>query len=144
MRPGRHPTETTESRDGKRTFENNDIVLSSQLESFTLSFDCGGGSRRVTAVLKGIHMRPQRIKDTGHTGTEYRTFGFGLSVGQFSRISRRENDFMPSPSVPTSEDARGSNSVQMAKGRNSTDHMTAAGFEHRNHSTENCVSWGCQ
>lgn len=39
----RHETETTEFCGVERTFEDNDIMLSSQLESLTLSFD-GSGS----------------------------------------------------------------------------------------------------
>ena len=94
----------------ERTFENEEIVLSSQLESFTLSFDRGGGTCRVATVLKeGLYSISTHQK-TGHTGTEYKTFGFGLSAGQFSRISRREDDLMPFPSVSTSNGPQASGS----------------------------------
>lgn len=41
---GCHATEETKFCNTERTFENNDIVLSSQLESFTFSFDRSGSS----------------------------------------------------------------------------------------------------
>ena len=95
----------------ERTFEDDDIVLSSQLESFTFPFDRSGSPRGVTPILEAVQVRGLDTFEGWLTGTEYRTFGFGLSVGQFSSISRREDDCMPSPSVFTSDRPRVSNSA---------------------------------
>lgn len=37
-----------------------------------------------------------------HTGTVYKTFGFGLSSGHCSKIVRNEDDLIPFESVSTS------------------------------------------
>lgn len=49
---GRHTTEVAKPCDVERTFENNDVVLSNQFESFTLSFDCSGSACRVATILR--------------------------------------------------------------------------------------------
>ena len=56
-----HATEAIEFCNAERTFENYDIVLPSQLESFTFSFDRGGSPRGVTTILGGIQIRFPRI-----------------------------------------------------------------------------------
>ena len=44
--------------------------------------------------LRSIQIRLPRV-EVGHTGTVYRTLGFGLSRGQLSSISRRPCASMP-------------------------------------------------
>ena len=66
---------------------------------------------------------------------EYRTFGFGSPVGQFSRISRREDDRIPFPSVSTSVKVQLSDSVEMKKREGRTNQRAAVRFEHRDDTT---------
>lgn len=83
---------------------------------------------------------PDALKSR-HTGTEYKTFGFGLSAGQFSRISRREDDCIPFPSVLTSDKAgKGYQTLQMEEHGRRTNQGAPVCFEHRNDTTESCFS----
>ena len=130
------------------------VGSTTQNEPSKMMISCFRASSRVSRFLSTVAVAPEGLQPywrafiyeletskAGHTGTEYRIFGLGLSTGQFSRMSRREADCMPSPSVPTSDKTLAWDSVQVEGRPGRTNQRAAMGFEHRNDTTENCFSW---
>jgi hypothetical protein len=83
------------------TFEDKDIVFPREFQNLLAARDGCCCSCRVTSVLfhnQHKSKEPSRMR----TGTVYKTLGFGLDEGQFSKAWRRDSGLIPSPSVSTS------------------------------------------
>lgn len=97
--------------------------------------------RRVRAVVAPVGLHPYYpLIDIGssaelapRTGIVYNILGFGLDEGQFSRISRRDDEISPSASVSTSVDPDSVREIPLTA--ELAYHLTTQRLEDRDHTT---------